>query len=240
MSNSPKPSIVFTARVAVVLALLLPPLRVRLLFVRDERDAYQLVRRCARRVVSLSGIRIAVSHPDRMPDEGASMLVSNHVSIADAAVLVAALPFDVRFVTNHIYAQYPILGPIIRGASANIVNRSSWRSRADSGHAMQQALATGRSLLVFPEGTTSDSGALLPFRSGAFRAAARTGRPIVPLAVRGTRELMPADSWLLANAPIAIEILPPIAATDSTREGVGALTERTADAIRAALALRST
>lgn len=167
------------------------------------------------------------------------MLVSNHVSIADAAVLLGALPFDVRFVANHIYARYPILGPIIRGASANIVNRSSWRSRADSGQAMQDALASGRSLLVFPEGTTSGSGEMLPFRSGAFRAAARTGRPIVPIALTGTGELMPANSWLLAPASIAIEVLPSIAATDATREGISTLTEQATDAIRAALAART-
>jgi len=235
VSIQTKPSVVFTVRVAVVLALLLPLLRVRLLFVRDERDAYQLVRRCARRVVMLSGIQVRVSHPERMPDAGASMLVSNHVSVADAALLVAMLPFDVRFVANHIYARYPILGPIIRGASANIVNRASWRSRADSGQAMHEALASGRSLLVFPEGTTSDSGEMLPFRSGAFRAAARTGRPIVPIVLSGTRELMPAMSWLLANAPIAIDLLPPIAATDATRAGISALTAQATDAIRTAL-----
>ncbi len=226
-------------RVAVVLALLLPPLRLRLLFIRDEREAYQLVRRCATRVMRLSGIQVRVSHPERMPDEGASMVVSNHVSIADAAVLVAALPFDVRFVANHIFAQYPILGPIIRGASANIVNRSSWRSRGDSGQAMQAALAAGRSLLVFPEGTTSESDQMLPFRSGAFRAAARTGRPIVPIAVTGTRALMPANSWLLAPASVAIDVLQPIAATDATRDGISALTAEASEAIRTALASRT-
>lgn len=229
----------FTVRVAVILAWLLPPLRVRLLFVRDERQAYQLVRRCAQRVVQLSGIRIQVRHPERMPVEGASMLVSNHVSVADAAVLVAALPFDVRFVANHIYAQYPILGPIIRGASANIVNRGSWRSRADSGQAMQASLAAGRSLLVFPEGTTSDSGEMLPFRSGAFRAAARTGRPIVPVALSGTRDLMPANSWLLADAPVTVDLLPPIVASDATRDGIGTLSDQAAQAIRTALASRT-
>ncbi len=229
----------FTARVAVVLALLLPPLRVRLLFVRDDQNAYQLVRACARRVMAWSGIRVRVLHAERLTADGASMLVSNHVSIADAAVLVAALPVDVRFVANHVYAQYPILGPIIRGASASIVNRDSWRSRGDSGHAMQQALGSGRSLLVFPEGTTSSSGELLPFRSGAFRAAARTGRRVVPIALSGTRELMPANRWLLANASIAIDILPPIAAGDSTREAIGTLTARASDAIRAALASRT-
>ncbi len=182
-----------------------------------------------------SGIQVRVSHPEHLPPDGASMLVSNHVSLADAAVLVAALPFDVRFVANHIYAQYPILGPIVRGASANIVNRASWRSRADSGEAMQQALASGRSLLVFPEGTTSGSGAMLPFRSGAFRAAARAGRPIVPIVLSGTRELMPTNRWLLANASIVIEVLPPVAATDATREGIATLTAQAAAAIRAAL-----
>lgn len=239
MNDKSKPSIVFTARVAAVLALLLPLLRLRLLLVRTDRDAYRLVHRCAKQVMRLSGIRVLVSHPEHLPGDGASMLVSNHVSIADAAVLVAALPFEIRFVANHIYAQYPILGPIIRGASANIVNRSSWRSRADSGHAMQQALATGRSLLVFPEGTTSDSGEMLPFRSGAFRAAARTGRPVVPIALSGTRELMPANSWLLAPASIAIEVLTPIVATDATREGISTLTAQASGAIRAALASRT-
>ena len=167
------------------------------------------------------------------------MFVSNHVSIADAAVLLAALPLDIRFVANHVYAQYPILGPIIRVASANIVNRGSWRSRGDSGQAMQAGLAAGRSLLVFPEGTTSDTGEMLPFKSGAFRAAARTGCPVVPIAVTGTRELMPANSWLLANVPVAVDVLPPLAASDATREEVAALTERSADAIRAALLSRN-
>lgn len=236
VTNKPKPSVGFTVRVTVVLALLLPLLRVRLVFVRDGEGAYQLVRQCARRVVALSGIRVEVANTDRLARHAPSMLVSNHVSIADAAVLLAALPSNVRFVANHVFAQYPLLGPIIRAASANIVNRSSWRSRADSGQAMQDALASGRSLLVFPEGTTSDSGEMLPFRSGAFRAAARTGRPVVPIALTGTRELMPANSWLLADAAIAIEVLPPIAASDASREGIGALSAQAADAIRAALA----
>ena len=229
----------FTARVAVVLALLLPPLRFRLYFVRDKDAAYRLVRECARRVMVFSGITVEVLNAGRIPEQGASMLVSNHVSIADAAVLVAVLPFNVRFVANHVFAQYPLIGPIIRAASANIVNRGSWRSRADSGQAMQEALAAGRSLLVFPEGTTSESGEMLPFRSGAFRAAARTGRPIVPLALRGTRSLMPVNSWLLAPAPIAVEVLDPIAPADATREGIVAVTTEAADAIRAALASRA-
>ena len=221
----------FTVRVAGVLALLLPPLRLRLLFTRDEVTAFQLVRQCARSVLQLSGCRVVVQHAERVPTDGSVMFVSNHVSLADAAVLLAALPFDVRFVANHAFAQYPLLGAAIRAASASIVDRGSWRSRAECGQAMVQALPSGRSLLVFPEGGTSDDGSLGPFRSGAFRAAARSGRPVVPIVIRGTRAMCPPGSYWLSNVAVAVELLAPIEARDASREAVHELTARTASAM---------
>lgn len=232
----PRGSLLFTVRVVVVLAVLLPPLWVRLLFTRREQDAFARVRRCAQRVVRALGCRIDVHHVVRVPDDEAVMFVSNHVSIADAAVLLAVLPNDLRFVANHIFAQYPLLGPAIRGASANIVDRGSWRSRGNSGQAMVEALTRGQSLLVFPEGTTSDAGGMLPFRRGAFLAAARTGRRVVPIALSGTRAMMPAGRWLLANVPIRVEVLEPVAPAGATRDAVARLSDEVAAAIASRLA----
>ena len=200
---------------------------------RDQRRAFELVRDCARRVLQLGGCRVRVLKPEVLPAEGAVMLVSNHVSMADAVVLLAALPIDFRFVAGHAYAAYPLLGAAIRGASANIVNRGSWRSRADSGQAMVDALAGGQSLLVFPEGTTADDGRMLPFRNGAFRAAARTLRPVVPIAIRGTREMFPPNAARLSNVPVEIEILPALIPAGHTREAIVELRDRAAAAIRA-------
>jgi 1-acyl-sn-glycerol-3-phosphate acyltransferase len=163
------------------------------------------------------------------------MLVSNHVSLADAAVLLGALPFDFRFVANSVFARYPLLGPVIRAASANIVDRDSWRSRANSGEAMVSALSSGHSLLVFPEGTTADDGVMLPFRSGAFRAAARTGRPVVPIALRGTRHLLPPNTFWLADVPIEIEVLAPLLARGTSRDSSVDLKDRASAAIRETL-----
>lgn len=235
VSAAPR-SILFTVRVVLVLALLLPPLWLRLRFVRGESEAFRLVRRCARRVLRAAGCRLELLGADRLPARTNVMFVCNHVSVADAAVLLAALPFDFRFVANHVYAGYPLLGAAIRGASASIVDRGSWRSRADSGKAMVEALANGQSLLVFPEGTTSDGGDLLPFRSGAFRASVQTGRPVVPIVLRGTREMMPAGRTLMANVPIRVEILQPLDPPPPTREGVSTLRDRAATAIRENLA----
>ena len=168
-------------------------------------DAFRLVQQCARRVLRLTGCRVLVRNAEHLPTDGHVMLVSNHVSLADAAVLLAALPCDFRFIANHVFAQYPVLGAAIRSASAHIVDRSSWRSRAACGQAMVDALSAGRSPLVFPEGTTADDGQMLPFRSGAFRAAARSGTPVIPIAIFGTGDLLRAGSMWLADVPILIE-----------------------------------
>ena len=226
-------SILFTLRVAMVLGVLLPPLWLRLLWTRDDRRAYRLVQCCARAVVRLAGCRIRVSGQHNLLPTGKMMLVANHASLADAAVLLAALPVDFRFIANHVFADYAILGAAVRGASHHIVDRGSWRSRASCAQAMVNALDGGRSLLVFPEGTTADGGSMLPFRSGAFRAAARSSSPVVPIAIRGTRDMFPPGLRLLAQASVEIEILPPILPTDASRAGVTRLRDAAAEAIRA-------
>jgi 1-acyl-sn-glycerol-3-phosphate acyltransferase len=213
----------------------LPLLWLRLRVTADPREAFLRVQRAAGRVVRWAGCRIEVDHLDRLPAVGPLMLVSNHASLADAAVLLAVLPLDARFVANHAHARYPILGAAIRAASANIVDRASWRSRADSGRAMVDALASGQSVLVFPEGTTADAEMMLPFRSGAFRAAARTGSPVVPIALRGTRAMLPASGFWLSNAPIRITVLPALTPSDATRAEIARVRDGAAAAIRTVL-----
>lgn len=214
--------------------MLLPVLRLRLLLARDEREAFRLVRQCARSVLRLAGCRVVIEHSDRVPTGGPVMFVSNHVSLADAAVLLATLPFDVRFVANHVFAKYPLLGPAIQAVSAHIVDRGSWRSRAECGQAMVEGLSSGSSLLVFPEGGTSEDGELGPFRSGAFRAAARSGQPIVPMVIRGTRAMCPPVGYCLSNVLVTIEILDPLHAHAASRDGIRDLKERTAAVMRLA------
>jgi 1-acyl-sn-glycerol-3-phosphate acyltransferase len=67
------------------------------------------------------------------------------------------------------------------------------------------------SLFFFPEGTFVRAPGLLPFRLGAFKAAVETGRPVVPIELRGTREILPGDTWLPKPGPITVAIGPPIA-----------------------------
>ena len=227
-------SFLFTARVAAALGVLLPLLWLRLKFTRGEIDRFIQARLCARRVLRLAGCQVSVTGAVGTDAGPVAMFVSNHASLADAAVLLAWMPADIRFVANHVFARYPLLGAAIRASSAHIVDRTSWRSRGECGRTMVTALREGQSLLVFPEGTTSPDGRLLPFRNGAFRAAVECAVPIVPIVLHRTRELLPPDSIWLHNVAMRIDILDPIHPEGHTRAAIADLKHRTIAAIEQA------
>ena len=224
-------SFLFTFRVVATLGLLLPTLWLRLLVTRDERRRFLLVRACARRVLLAAGCQIRVQVGSGFPSDMTVMYVANHSSLADAAVLLATMPVEIRFVANHVFAQYPILGAAIRASSAHIVDRGSWRSRGECGRTMVAALRARQSLLVFPEGTTSPDGRLLPFRNGAFRAAVACGVPVVPIVLRGTRQMFPPDSRWLRNVTVDVELLAPLQPAAPTRQAIAELKAGAAAAI---------
>ena len=125
-------------------------------------------------------------------------------------VLVAALPRAFAFVAKRELQQQALLGPPLQRLGVEFVERFDvQKSVADANH-MAEAVQHGKSLLVFPEGTFIERPGLLPFHLGAFLAAARAGVPVVPLAIRGTREMLPAERWWPQRAALEVDIGAPI------------------------------
>ena len=91
-------------------------------------------------------------------------------------------------------------------------------------------------MLVFPEGTFRRTPGLLPFRLGGFKAAVEAGRPIVPIAIRGSREILPADAWLPRRHAVRVTIGAPIAPQADGWPEMVRLRDRTRAAIEAELA----
>ena len=162
------------------------------------------------------------------------MLVANHSSYLDSVVLVAAIPRDCRFVANHLAATRPLIGLIIRKAGHLVVDRGSRRSRAACARAMMELLRDGTSLLLFPEGTRAGS-EILPFHTGAFRAAVKTGRPVIPIAISGTRRIWPRRIRLLRQNAIVVRVLPAIHADVQTYDSAARLRDAAAGVIANAL-----
>jgi 1-acyl-sn-glycerol-3-phosphate acyltransferase len=141
------------------------------------------------------------------------VLVSNHASYLDGVILVAALPRPFAFVAKReLHGQF-IARHFLQRLGALFVERSDLqRSVADAGR-LAEAVQQGRSLAVFPEGTFVTRPGLLPFHLGAFLAAARAGVPVVPVAIRGDRDLLPDGSWWPRRGSLQVDVCAPIQAT---------------------------
>ena len=124
---------------------------------------------------------------ENIPDEGAALIVCNHVSFVDALIIVAASRRPIRFVMDHQIFRMPVLSFIFRtGRMIPIAPRKENPLLLERAYEeIDAALRAGDLVGIFPEGRITDNGDLYPFKPGITRILARTPVPVVPLALRG-------------------------------------------------------
>jgi 1-acyl-sn-glycerol-3-phosphate acyltransferase len=182
---------------------------------RSPRAAWQIGRAAARALFALTATRLRVRGAERLP-AGACVLVANHASYLDGIVLTAALPRPFTFVAKIELLRSYVARVYLQRLGTAFVERFDAPRSIEGADRLVDEIGRGRSLVVFPEGTFVAEAGRLPFHLGAFVVAARTGAPIVPVTVRGTRELLPASRWWPHRARLEVEIHPPLAeAADS-------------------------
>ena len=205
---------------------------------RNPAAAWALGGVAARVLLRLTGTRLTVRGLNRLPS-GPCVLVSNHASYLDGVILVAALPRPFAFVAKRELQQQFVAGHYLRHLGTEFVERSDLqRSVADAGR-LAQVPQQGRSLAVFPEGTFVARPGLLPFHLGAFLAAARAGVPVVPVAIAGSRELLPDGRWWPRRAALQVDVcapIPPAAGADLQTPDLFAVSVALREASRRAIA----
>ncbi|VVP92748.1 Lysophospholipid transporter LplT [Pseudomonas fluorescens] len=138
-------------------------------------------------LLSHSMYRVAHRGLERIPDEGAALLVCNHVSFVDALLIAGAVRRPIRFVMYYKIYRLPVLNFVFRTAGAIPI-----AGRSEDAAAYEQAferiaasLATGELVCIFPEGKLSTDGEIDVFKSGVKRILAETPVPVIPLALQG-------------------------------------------------------
>ena len=131
--------------------------------------------------------RVSTVDVERIPDEGAAVLVCNHVSYVDAIVILAASPRPIRFVMDHRIFKTPLLGFIFRTGKAIPIapaHENPWlmeKAFVDIAHALHE----GELVCIFPEGKLTRTGEMNEFRGGIAKIVARSQVPVIPMALRG-------------------------------------------------------
>jgi 1-acyl-sn-glycerol-3-phosphate acyltransferase len=168
----------------------------------------------ARAGLPWGGVRVVVHGMDRLP-RGASIVMANHSSNLDPPVLIPLLPGRVVIYLKASLMRIPVLGyamrlagfiPVLRGGSVEAARATS--------AAAQRELEQGSCLVLFPEGTRSPDGSLLPFKRGPFFLAMESGAPVVPVSIAGATRMLPKGSTRLRSGTITVTFHAPLHPAD--------------------------
>lgn len=157
----------------------------------------------------LAGFPLRLIDPQHLPP-GPCVVVANHASYLDGVVLKAALPARFSFVIKKEVSRVPLAGFMLRRIGSEFVDRFNRHAGGMDARRLFKAAHAGQALAFFPEGTFLAQPGLGKFHTGAFAIAARAELPIVPIAIRGTRRILPSGRFLPRWGRIDIQVLPPL------------------------------
>jgi 1-acyl-sn-glycerol-3-phosphate acyltransferase len=156
----------------------------------------------------LVGCRILITGAEHVGAYGACIYVSNHTSYSDVPIIMALFRTDYHFLAKSEINDMPFVGTFLRKLGHFAFERGKLRARSRQAEEMERALLRGESIFVFAEGTFVAGPGVRPFQLGAFRAAVKTGRPIVPVALRGARRFHEDGTILPRPSHIDVTVCP--------------------------------
>lgn len=166
-----------------------------------------IARTAARAVFALTGSTPEIRGQEYLPDEPA-VAVANHASYLDGILLTAVLPVQFHFVIKREITRVPVAHFLLRRIGAHFVERSDKSRGATDLRSILQTAGAGGSLAFFPEGTFHKESGIRRFRNGAFAVAFRGKMPLIPIAITGTRRMLPADRTLPIPSILKVQIHP--------------------------------
>jgi len=189
----------------------------------DRKLAWRFAKARARKLAWMLGVNVTLVGHEHLAGGGPFVFTPNHQSHLDILLLLAFLPGRTRFAAKRELWRHPVVGAVLDTLGMVPIERDQPEHAID---ALNRAGGERDSLVVFPEGTRSRTGQLLPFKKGAFVLAIATGLPVVPVICRGTRRLMPRGSRLSVlpgEAEIVIEApIPTAGLTYDDRDALAA------------------
>jgi 1-acyl-sn-glycerol-3-phosphate acyltransferase len=183
--------------------------------------------------LTLAGISFRVAGREHIPLGRAAVYCSNHQSNVDPPVVFEALHPRMHILYKQEIDAIPVLARAFRLGGFIPIDRRNKEAAMQSIDAGAQSIRAGNSFLIFPEGTRSKTGELLPFKRGGFIMAIKAQAPIVPVAVQGGRAAMRKGSWIIRPVTVSVRVGAPVETTGLTPDDRVSLIDRVHGEIKA-------
>ncbi len=187
-------------------------------FSKGENTIFKLANFWARILLFISNIKVEVIGRENVLVDRPQIFMVNHQSNFDIFIVQAYIPSQFRWIAKKELFTIPIFGPAMRRLGTVEIDRQNRVSAIKSLDEAAQKIREGKSVITFPEGTRSRDGRIRPFKKGIFYLAIKSGVPIIPVSIIGSRKIMPRRSLKIHPGKITMIIDKPIEAKDYSIE----------------------
>lgn len=185
----------------------------------------------SRLILKTSRVHLTVEGLENVDAHQTVIFCSNHPSAMDIPILFVSLPVQFRFLAKRVLFNVPFLGWHLRRSGHIPVDRGRPREALKGFEMAAKRIKEGRPVVVFPEGSRSRTGEMLPFKSGTFYLAILSGVPVVPVILIGSRQVLKPDSLHIHAGRVRVIIHKPISTEGLTVHDAGNLSKRVREVI---------
>lgn len=200
-------------------------------FDSDGSIQHGFARLWSRMILGTIGAQVTVEGLDQIDTIKPHIYAVNHLSALDIPVLYKYLPFQFRILAKKKFFRYPFMGWHLRRSGQIAIDQENVRSSVRSIGRAVEGIKAGMSIVIFPEGGRSKDGQLQAFMSGAFYLAIKAQVDVVPMAIAGTFESLPMNSFHIRPHPIQLLVGKPISSAGMNIRNMDKLTEAAREAV---------
>jgi 1-acyl-sn-glycerol-3-phosphate acyltransferase len=177
---------------------------------RSGERVMWLARLWARVILGVPGIKLEIKMRAPLDPDRPYVFMPNHASMVDIWVMFVAIPASFRFIAKKQLSRIPLFGWAMSAGKFIFIDRQNTASARRTMALAAQRIRSGQSVVIFPEGTRTRDGRLGAFKKGGFHLAMESGAAIVPVAIRGSRDVMPRGAALIRAGSVSLEVGEPI------------------------------
>ena len=194
-----------------------------------------LARLWSRVILGVPGVKLEVKMRAPLEPGRPYVFMPNHASMVDIWAVFVAIPASFRFIAKKQLASIPLFGWAMSAGRFIFIDRQNAASARRTMDEASRRIRAGQSVVIFPEGTRTRDGRLMPFKKGGFHLAIDSGAAVVPVAIKGSREVMPRGAALIRAGTVTLEVDAPIPTTGLTTSDRDALIEKVRGRVAAML-----
>lgn len=184
---------------------------------KSRKEVYALMQHLCKNMVRSAGIQLEVMGRENLPKEGPVLYIATHKSVFDIVILTSIIEEPTIFIGKKEVNSMPIVHKWFDALGCIYLDRDDMRQALQSILKGVSELKRGQSIVLFPEGTRSMSNEIKPFKEGGFKLAAKTGVPIIPIAMSNTYRIL-EEKKRIQKTKVTVNIGKPIITSELSKE----------------------